>query len=506
MLSRKSAGGLAIALAVVGMANGAVAPATAGDLSVLETHGDLIPQLDLAIDKVTGAGLAEQAPRPTLATLLATSPASDPFGPWLAAGIGDMGLAESPAAAWSLVPATESPGVDLAVRVEDDGRSLGTSLAALLAGGPEGAAARQDIAAAEPAAAEAEDSVLPGWRPANFDSLTFDFNGMVRRLRSALFGTPGEAGEDEGETAVAAAPTIAVPASGAQSPRLQVLPDPLLEQAPREVALPGEIVELREAAPSADPDPVVAAAESLPAQILPTDTLSAETVPSAAELAARAPRSLGVLNLSRPGEIAPAPDYKVARVTPGILDAGTLDEVLHARSQPQVVVPEPPSAPAARPEPVPQTEPEPRGELEFAALMPRQPEAAIAPEARPEIAIPTPAVRVRPTPPKPRLRPFNAASHGIRVIPGSSAASLAHMLEDVSNRPASAGFGPVLTASERRMGFDELIGKSGRQGTVAIGAAASKRAMPARAPRSNTLVTGARDLRQVLTTEGAYLQ
>ncbi len=62
-----------------------------------------------------------------------------------------------------------------------------------------------------------------------------------------------------------------------------------------------------------------------------------------------------------------------------------------------------------------------------------------------------------------RLRPFDAAALGIRTTPGSSADSLARILEDVSTRPPAArGYGPVLTGAQRSIPFERLlVGKPG---------------------------------------------
>ena len=58
-----------------------------------------------------------------------------------------------------------------------------------------------------------------------------------------------------------------------------------------------------------------------------------------------------------------------------------------------------------------------------------------------------------------RLRPFDAEAMGITVTAGSSADSLARMLNEVSTRPPAApGFGPAMTSAERTIPFVRFLG------------------------------------------------
>ena len=98
------------------------------------------------------------------------------------------------------------------------------------------------------------------------------------------------------------------------------------------------------------------------------------------------------------------------------------------------------------------------------AVAPARP-AKLAALQPPETVARSAAVRERPIQRR-RLRPFDAEAHGITVTAGSSADSLARMLQDVSTRPPAApGFRPVFTSAERTIPFTRFLGS--KQGLFA---------------------------------------
>lgn len=97
------------------------------------------------------------------------------------------------------------------------------------------------------------------------------------------------------------------------------------------------------------------------------------------------------------------------------------------------------------------------------SLRPRARKLAPQPLVRP--ALRRPAAAAYRGPPRQKLRPFDAEALGIKVTPGSSADSLARILNDVSTRPPAApGFGPALTSAQRTVPFESLL--RGRPGLL----------------------------------------
>lgn len=60
-----------------------------------------------------------------------------------------------------------------------------------------------------------------------------------------------------------------------------------------------------------------------------------------------------------------------------------------------------------------------------------------------------------------RLRKFDADALGIVVTPGNSAASLAGLLESLSDRRAAVGSGPSLILASKPVTLDRLLGRGG---------------------------------------------
>ena len=425
-------------------------------------------------DPTVATTAGEEAAAPSLAVVFGAAEKLDPFGEWLAAG----------------VDARSTVGEFIPVRAED-----------------------READAEVPRQVASEDT-------------GFDLKGILRRLGDELFALPARL------RGTAEKPDEVVASEEAE---------PLLESAEMEPATTEPVepatTEPMETVTTEPTETVTVETEDDVAVETTTAAISVGTTapvvaleeapspqPSAAELADRAPRSLGMLNLSTLTESAPVAEPQVVRLSPG-----SLGDVIGATAPETPSVPEVPLAAEERLE-IPDTG---NVSLTLAALTPEPPAIEPpAPEARmlaapteqvetpeqpsfnlaglvrippPEVAAPRVTVKQRRTPPRPRLRPFDAASQGIRVTPGSSAASLARMLQDVSNRPANAGFAPALTASDRRMSFDQLLSQRGNAG-YAIGAALAGGAKaPAAGGSNRSLTTAAKDLRFVLTTEGAYL-
>ena len=407
--------------------------------------GDVVPSL-------TESDLLAAAPgAPTLASVIEATDPGDPFGGFLAAGLpGSSSARAAPRSlSWSLVPAAaDAQSGPPAETLLDGERALGASLAELVAQGPE---------------APDDAALLPGWGMAKLESLKFDVADLLTRLRAGLFGA--DEAVEEGAERVAEA----VPAAPPPAPEPKVV---AVEPAAEVVALATPSgMDPEQAVEAPQQETVLGRVAQEPASAAPTLEEPASAAPTPEELAGRAPRILGVVNMTKLFRTEPAPDFKVVTVTPGTLDS---------------VIKQAPSAKAAddAPEPVETTPAAPS--LDLAALVPAVPKDE-----------PKTVTRVRPTPPGRSLRPFSAAAHGIRVIPGSSAASLAYMLEDVSTRPASAGFGPALTAAERRTTLDRVVAKrvTGMPGTRRL----PHRAAGATLPRPSNLGF-------VLATEGATLR